>query len=92
MRAAGAKLMPTLHSYLEHAGHKARTLQALRVQRRTLYAQLGRIERIPGRDLGTQDARTRLTQAIQALDLLQDRDSGGRTVRSSASSGPSGWA
>ncbi len=71
-----AKLMPTLRSYLDHAGHKARTVQALRVQRRTLYARLARIEAILGRDLGTQDTRTRLTLAIQALDLLADRDSG----------------
>lgn len=81
-----AKLMPTLRSYLEHAGHKAQTVRALRVQRRTLYARLARIERILGRDLGTQDTRTRLTLAIQALDLLQDRDSGGRVFRKS------GWA
>jgi PucR family transcriptional regulator, purine catabolism regulatory protein len=81
-----AKLMPTLRSYLEHAGHKAQTVRALRVQRRTLYARLARIERILGRDLDTQDTRTRLTLAIQALDLLQDRDSGGRVFRQS------GWA
>jgi PucR family transcriptional regulator, purine catabolism regulatory protein len=81
-----AKLMPTLRSYLEHAGHKARTVRALRVQRRTLYARLARIEAILGRDLDTQDTRTRLTLAIQALDLLQDRDSGGRVFRKS------GWA
>jgi len=81
-----AKLMPTLRSYLDHAGHKAQTVRALRVQRRTLYARLARIEAILGRDLGTQDTRTRLTLAIQALDLLQDRDSGGRVFRKS------GWA
>ncbi len=81
-----AKLMPTLRSYLDHAGHKAQTVRALRVQRRTLYARLARIERILGRDLGTQDTRTRLTLAIQALDLLQDRDSGGRVFRKP------GWA
>ncbi|HEY6294140.1 MAG TPA: PucR family transcriptional regulator ligand-binding domain-containing protein, partial [Streptosporangiaceae bacterium] len=81
-----AKLMPTLRSYLEHAGHKAQAVRALRVQRRTLYARLARIERILGRDLDTQDTRTRLTLAIQALDLLQDRDSGARVFRKS------GWA
>jgi PucR family transcriptional regulator, purine catabolism regulatory protein len=81
-----AKLMPTLRSYLDHAGHKAQTVRALRVQRRTLYARLARIEAILGRDLGTQDTRTRLTLAIQALDLLQDRDSGGRVFRKP------GWA
>jgi len=78
-----AKLMPTLRSYLEHAGHKAQTVRALRVQRRTLYARLARIERILRRDLDTQDTRTRLTLAIQALDLLQDRDSSGRVFRKS---------
>jgi PucR family transcriptional regulator, purine catabolism regulatory protein len=81
-----AKLMPTLRSYLDHAGHKAQTVRALRVQRRTLYARLGRIEAILRRDLDTADTRTRLTLAIQALDLLQDRDSGGRAFRKP------GWA
>jgi PucR family transcriptional regulator, purine catabolism regulatory protein len=76
-----AKLMPTLRSYLDHAGHKAQTVRALRVQRRTLYARLARIEAILHRDLGTADTRTRLTLAIQALDLLQDRDSGSRVFR-----------
>src|ERR1700722_13273296 len=72
--------MPTLRAYLDHAAHKARTVQALRVQRRTLYAWRPRIEAILGRDLDTQDTPTRLTLAIQAPDLLADRDSGIGTV------------
>ena len=76
--------MPTLRCYLENAGRKAQTVRALRVQRRTLYARLTRIERILGRDLETQDTRTRLTLAIQALDLLQDRAGAPKTFRPSA--------
>ena len=69
-----ATLLPTLRSYLDSAGRKAETARALRVQRRTLYARIERIEQILGRSLSSADTRTRLTLAIQGLDLLRDRD------------------
>jgi purine catabolism regulator len=69
---ARTRLLPTLRAYLEHAGRKSDTIRALGIQRRTLYARLATIGRILGRDLDTQDARTRLTLAIQGLDLLHD--------------------
>jgi purine catabolism regulator len=69
----GTKLVPTLRVYLEHAGRKADAIRTLRIQRRTLYARLERIEKILARDLDAQDTRTRLTLALQGLDLLQDR-------------------
>jgi purine catabolism regulator len=71
-----AKLLPTLRSYLNNAGRKAETASSLRVQRRTLYARIGRIESVLGRSLDEADTRTRLTLALQGLDLLRDRDPG----------------
>lgn len=69
----GAKLMPTLRSYLTNAGRKSDTINALRIQRRTLYARLVRIERELGRSLDDQDTRTRITLALQGLDILRER-------------------
>jgi sugar diacid utilization regulator len=69
----GAKLMPTLRAYLANAGRKPDTINALLIQRRTLYARLVRIERELGRSLDDQDTRTRITLALQGLDLLRDR-------------------
>jgi purine catabolism regulator len=69
-----AKLLPTLRSYLDNAGRKAETARALRVQRRTLYARITRIEQVLGRYLDEADTRTRLTLALQGQDLLRDRD------------------
>lgn len=69
---ARTRLLPTLRAYLEHAGRKSDTIRALGIQRRTLYVRLAKLEELLGRDLGTQDARTRLTLAIQGLDLLDD--------------------
>jgi purine catabolism regulator len=72
-----AKLVPTLRAYLEHAGRKADAVRALGIQRRTLYDRLERISKILDRDLDEQDTRTRLTLALQALDLLHNRGIGG---------------
>jgi PucR family transcriptional regulator, purine catabolism regulatory protein len=69
-----AKLLPTLRCYLDNAGRKAETARTLRVQRRTLYARIGRLESVLGRSLEEADTRTRLTLALQGLDLLRDRD------------------
>lgn len=65
-----AKLRPTLQAYLNHAGRKAEAAQALRIQRRTLYARLRRLEAMFQRDLDDQETRTRLTLALHGLDLL----------------------
>ncbi len=65
-----SKLLPTLEAYLAHAGRKSETIQALGIQRRTLYARLDRISAILRQDLDDQDTRTRLSLALQAMDLL----------------------
>jgi purine catabolism regulator len=69
----GAKLLPTVHAYLAHAGRKADTVTALRIQRRTLYTRIARLDRLLGRSLDDQDVRTRLTLALQGLDILGAR-------------------
>lgn len=71
-----SRLLATLRCYLDNAGRKAPTAEALRVQRRTLYARLARISAILGRDLNAADARTRLMLALQAHDLLAARRRG----------------
>jgi purine catabolism regulator len=70
---ASSKLLPTLRAYLQNAGRKADTVRMLCIQRRTLYARLTKIEAVLRRDLEDQDARTRLTFALQGLDLLHDQ-------------------
>ncbi|TAM91942.1 MAG: PucR family transcriptional regulator [Jatrophihabitans sp.] len=77
---SGAKLLPTLRAYLAAAGRKADTVTALRVQRRTLYARLARIERIVGHSLDDQDTRTRLTLALQGGEILDGRAAARSTV------------
>jgi PucR family transcriptional regulator, purine catabolism regulatory protein len=70
---ARTRLLPTLNAYLENAGRKADTIRALGIQRRTLYARLERLEALLGQSLESQDSRTRLTLALQGLDLLRRR-------------------
>jgi purine catabolism regulator len=70
---ARGKLLPTLRAYLLHSGRKSETARDLGIQRRTLYARVEKIEAILLRDLESQDTRTRLTLALQGLELLQDR-------------------
>jgi purine catabolism regulator len=67
---SGPKLLPTLRAYLAHTGHKADTVAALKIQRRTLYSRLDRITRILGHDLDNGDVRARLTVALQGRDVL----------------------
>jgi PucR family transcriptional regulator, purine catabolism regulatory protein len=76
-----AKLLPTLRAYLDNAGRKADTVRTLRVQRRTLYARLSRIEQILGRDLDAAEVRVSLTLALQGLDLLRDRQRRGKPAQ-----------
>ena len=67
------KLLPTLRAYLANAGRKSETVRELSVQRRTLYARLVKIEKILGRNLEVSDTRTRLSLALQGLELLQSQ-------------------
>ncbi len=64
------KLVPTLHAYLAHAGRKADAARALGIQRRTLYQRMAKIESLLARSVDDQQTRTRLTLALQGLELL----------------------
>lgn len=75
--ASGAKLLPTLRAYLAHAGRKSEAVVELRIQRRTLYARLERIERILGRSLDTQETRMCLSLALQGREILNGQLSRG---------------
>lgn len=68
--AGRARLVPTLRAYLLHGGRKAGAARELGIQRRTLYQRLARVESLLARDLDDQATRTRLTLALQGLDLL----------------------
>lgn len=70
---ARPRLLPTLRSYLRHAGRKAEAARELGIQRRTLYQRMERIQALLGRDVDDQATRTRLTLAIQGLDFLRER-------------------
>lgn len=72
-RGHGRLLLPTLQAYLDNACRKADAARELCIQRRTLYGRLARIEQLLGRSLNEQDARTRLTLALQGLSLLRQR-------------------
>lgn len=66
-------LLETLRVFARHGFHKARTAQALHVERRSLYYRLDRIEQLLGRSLGDPAAQLRIAVALQGLDLLRQR-------------------
>jgi purine catabolism regulator len=74
-RAGRPRLVATLRAYLAHAGRKADAARDLGIERRTLYQRLSRIESLLGRSLADQATRTRLTLALQGLQLLSDPQS-----------------
>ncbi|MFE2182388.1 PucR family transcriptional regulator [Streptomyces sp. NPDC059455] len=61
-RAARPPLVPTLETYLRHAGRKAETARALHLNRQTLYDRLARIASLLGSDL--EDPRTVLALGV----------------------------
>jgi purine catabolism regulator len=67
-------LLPTLRAFLEVSGTRSAAAGQLRVQRRSLYYRLERIEKILGLDLGEPDVRSRLHLAVKALDMLRPAD------------------
>ncbi|AQA11107.1 PucR family transcriptional regulator [Streptomyces malaysiensis] len=61
-RTARPPLVPTLETYLRHAGRKAETARSLHLNRQTLYDRLARISRLLGSDL--EDPRTVLALGV----------------------------
>ncbi|ANW20881.1 PucR family transcriptional regulator [Streptomyces clavuligerus] len=65
---AGARppLLPTLETYLRHAGRKAETARELHLNRQTLYNRLARISELLGTDLDDPQTVLALTLALHA--------------------------
>ncbi|MFS7876436.1 PucR family transcriptional regulator [Streptomyces asiaticus] len=65
-RTARPPLVPTLETYLRHAGRKAETARALHLNRQTLYDRLARIASLLGSDLEDPQTVLALGVALQA--------------------------
>ncbi|MFK4105862.1 PucR family transcriptional regulator [Streptomyces sp. NPDC019531] len=59
-------LLPTLETYLAHAGRKAETARALHLNRQTLYNRLARIGELLGTDLDDPQTVLALSLALRA--------------------------
>ncbi|MCM2393198.1 PucR family transcriptional regulator [Streptomyces albipurpureus] len=59
-------LLPTLETYLEHAGRKAETARELHLNRQTLYNRLARISELLGTDLDDPQTVLALSLALRA--------------------------
>jgi PucR C-terminal helix-turn-helix domain len=67
---ADAELVRTALTYLDHAGHAARTAAELSVHRQTLYYRLEKIEQLTGIDLDQGEARLQLHLGLALGELL----------------------
>ncbi|MFE7354038.1 PucR family transcriptional regulator [Streptomyces sp. NPDC057543] len=65
-RASRPPLLPTLETYLAHAGRKAETARELHLNRQTLYNRLARIGELLGTDLDDPQAVLALSLALRA--------------------------
>lgn len=65
-RRSKPPLLPTLETYLAHAGRKAETARELHLNRQTLYNRLARIGELLGTDLGDPQTVLALSLALRA--------------------------
>nr|WP_202553724.1 PucR family transcriptional regulator [Streptomyces sp. SID4936] len=65
-RTSRPVLLPTLETYLAHAGRKAETARELHLNRQTLYNRLARIGELLGTDLDDPQAVLALSLALRA--------------------------
>ncbi|MEV0122889.1 PucR family transcriptional regulator [Streptomyces sp. NPDC050703] len=65
-RRAKPPLLPTLQTYLAHAGRKAETARELHLNRQTLYNRLARISELLGTDLDDPQTVLALSLALRA--------------------------
>jgi purine catabolism regulator len=65
-RSARPLLLPTLETYLAHAGRKAETARELHLNRQTLYDRLARISQLLATDLDDPQVVLTLNLALQA--------------------------
>ncbi|TQK43624.1 purine catabolism regulator [Streptomyces sp. SLBN-118] len=63
-------LLPTLQTYLAHAGRKAETARELHLNRQTLYNRLARISELLGTDLDDPQTVLALSLALRARRLV----------------------
>ncbi|MFD6879137.1 MULTISPECIES: PucR family transcriptional regulator [unclassified Streptomyces] len=64
--ASRPPLLPTLETYLAHAGRKAETARELHLNRQTLYNRLARISELLGADLDDPETVLSLSLALRA--------------------------
>ncbi|MFI7501941.1 PucR family transcriptional regulator [Streptomyces sp. NPDC049687] len=69
-RRSKPPLLPTLETYLAHAGRKAETARELHLNRQTLYNRLARIGELLGTDLDDPQTVLALSLALRARRLL----------------------
>ncbi|MET8206186.1 helix-turn-helix domain-containing protein [Streptomyces sp. NPDC005373] len=70
-RDPAGRLMETLESFLDHAGSRPDTAQALHIHRTSLYYRLDRITEITGLNLDDGENRLTLHLALRAARLLR---------------------
>ncbi|WP_405611395.1 PucR family transcriptional regulator [Streptomyces sp. NBC_00076] len=69
-RRSKPPLLPTLETYLAHAGRKAETARELHLNRQTLYNRLARIGELLGTDLDDPQTVLALSLALRARRLV----------------------
>ncbi|MEW2546263.1 helix-turn-helix domain-containing protein [Streptomyces sp. NPDC047002] len=72
-RDGGGRLAETLESFLDHAGSRPRTAEALHIHRTTLYYRLDRIAEITGLDLDDGGDRLALHLALRRARIATPR-------------------
>ena len=70
-RRSRPPLLPTLETYLAHAGRKAETARELHLNRQTLYNRLARIGELLGTDLDDPQTVLALSLALRARRHVQ---------------------
>ncbi|MGW4047221.1 PucR family transcriptional regulator [Streptomyces sp. NPDC004721] len=77
-------LLPTLQTYLAHAGRKAETARELHLNRQTLYNRLARIGELLGTDLDDPQTVLALSLALRARRHCPERQVSGRGLVNSS--------
>ena len=80
-RRSNAHLCESLEAYIEANGRWADAAARLDVHRHTLRYRIRRVAELTGRDLDRVGDRVEFWLALQAVDILGARGSGGRYLR-----------
>ncbi|GAA3307275.1 hypothetical protein GCM10020295_65720 [Streptomyces cinereospinus] len=87
-RARPPLLLPTLETYLAHAGRKAETARELHLNRQTLYNRLARIGELLGTDLDDPQTVLALSLALRARRHVGQADGAGRAPAAAQPAAP----